>query len=332
MNESQSRAAFLHEAQARGLALLSDEALARHTTFRIGGPAECFGVASDAAQLTSLIRLAAEHGVPVFLLGGGSNILVSDRGIPGLVIANRSRHIELMPRPETSGAEAIVVAESGALLARVARFAIRQGWSGLEWAVTIPGTVGGAIVGNAGAFGGDIAGSLVSARIASQDGTTTDVSAADLAFDYRTSSLKRLSARRTGTQTVISATFALRRGDAVQLKALAENYVEKRRSSQPVEPSAGSVFRNPVGDYAGRLIEDAGLKGKAVGGAMVSPKHANFIVNSGGAAADDVHRLIQLIQAEVLRKSGIRLEPEILLAGSWPGGTQEAEEPIAAGR
>ncbi len=324
MNDEHSRAALLNEAHGHGIALLADEPLARHTTFCIGGPAELFGAASNATQLALLMRIAAEHGVPIFVLGGGSNILVSDQGIAGLVVVNQSRRIELMHMPDTSDAEAIVVAESGAPLARVARTAIREGWSGLEWAVTIPGTVGGAVVGNAGAFGGDIAGSLVSARIAAPDGTVSEVSAGELGFGYRTSTLKQHAGSCAGCRTVVSATFALRRGDVAQLHALAESYVEKRKVSQPVEPSAGSVFRNPVGDYAGKLIEIAWLKGKTVGRAMVSPKHANFIVNTGGARSANVQALIRLVQAEVLRTSGVRLELEILLVGKWPSAGQEA--------
>jgi UDP-N-acetylmuramate dehydrogenase len=331
--------AFDEAAKALGVTVAADEPLARHTTFHIGGPADLYAAASNIAQLERLAELAAVHALPLTILGGGSNILASDDGVRGLVIANQARDIGFaisdlhfpMGDENLRLAEADVVAASGAALAGLARWTIRQGWAGLEWAVSVPGTVGGAVIGNAGAHGGDIARNLAWAIIAAGGQGRATLTAADLAFTYRSSLLKRqveLARSETGQSmkmgagerppVVLAAGFKLTRGDPAELTARADGFLARRRASQPTEPSAGSIFRNPPGDYAGRLIEAVGLKGARIGGAQVSPRHANFIVNVEQAAAADVLALIDVIRQRVFAQFGIELIPEILFLGDWP--------------
>ncbi len=298
---------------ALGAPALADEPLARHTTFRIGGPAELFVTASDSQRLLALARLASERNWPVTVLGGGSNVLISDEGIRGLVIASAARGVRKLTGDGLPG----LVADAGVPLAGLARWAIRQGWSGLEWAVSIPGTVGGAVIGNAGAHGGQVSDVLDWLEVGWPDGRRERWAAADLRLGYRTSSLKE----RLGTQQpgpiVLAAAFRLAHGDAKALRLRADACLAQRRATQPVEPSAGSVFRNPPGDHAGRLIEACGLKGTRQGGARVSEKHANFIINTGTASAGDVAALVETICDRVRGKFALELQPEILFLGQW---------------
>ena len=203
------------------------------------------------------------------------------------------------------------------LLAGLARTAIKAGFSGLEWAVSVPGTVGGAVIGNAGAHGGDIAGNLAEAVVAYPGQGRQTLTGEQMAFAYRSSLLKRQLAAGAAQPVVLEAAFDLIPGDAAALAALAESYLARRRASQPVEPSAGSIFRNPPGDHAGRLVEAVGLKGHRIGGAQISPRHANFIVNVENARAADVRALMDLMQQRVLENTGIELVPEILFMGEW---------------
>ena len=309
---------FVAAAARLGVAVIAGEPLARHTTFRIGGPADLYATAGEPGQLEALATLAAQFSLPVTVLGGGSNVLISDAGIRGLVIGNTCR--EIRREPGSAG----VIAEAGAALAGLARWTMREGLSGLEWAVSVPGTVGGAVIGNAGAHGSDVAGTLSWALVA-YPGQSHQVMQGDaLAFAYRSSLLKRRLAEGDrpggpgdGQPVVLAAAFDLAEGDAAEMTARAESYLARRRATQPVEPSAGSVFRNPPGDHAGRLIEAAGLKGHRIGGAQISPRHANFIVNTGNARAGDVRSLIELMQTQVRRQFGIALLPEILFLGEW---------------
>jgi UDP-N-acetylmuramate dehydrogenase len=294
----------------------------------------------NCRTLERLADLAAAYGVATTLLGGGSNILVSDAGVSGLVIANQCRAIyagdlaplatdfpELIDVPRPLGSSTVrVIAEAGALLAGLARWAIRSGWSGLEWAVSVPGTVGGAVIGNAGAHGGEIADDLAWALVADPGQGRRVLHADQLGFAYRTSSLKRGIAERLQDSgslasppgpVVLAAAFDLVPGDTTEMTARANEHLARRRASQPVEPSAGSIFRNPAGDFAGRLVDAAGLKGHRLGGAQVSPRHANFIVNTGDARAADVIGLIELIRARVHAQFGTVLTPEILFVGKW---------------
>ena len=202
-------------------------------------------------------------------------------------------------------------------LAGLARWTVKNGWTGLEWAVSVPGTVGGAVIGNAGAHGGDIADNLAWALVAYPGQGRRLLTLDDLQFAYRSSLLKRQIAAGE-TLVVLAAGFQLKRGDVVEVTARADSFLAKRRASQPVEPSAGSIFRNPPGDHAGRLIEAVGLKGYRIGGAQISPRHANFIVNVENARADDVIALIDLMRNRVFEQFGVELIPEILFVGDWP--------------
>lgn len=308
----------------RGVPVTRDEPLARRTTFRIGGPADWCAVAATIGQLEIAAELAAERGAPLTVLGGGSNMLVSDAGIRGLVIANQARWHG--PASEYGGPRHPLlrdgqwVAESGALLAGLARATIKAARSGLEWAVSVPGTVAGAVIGNAGAHGSDTAANLAWTLIRWPGGAREALSREDLRYAYRTSRLKELILGKPAAAgpVVLAAGFDLPPGDAEALTAQADENLARRRASQPVEPSAGSIFRNPPGGYAGRLIEGLGLKGWRIGGAQFSPVHANFIVNVGDATAADVVALINLARQRVWESAGLELVPEILFAGQWP--------------
>lgn len=314
-------ARFIQAAAGLGSSVAEQEPLARHTTFRIGGPADLYAVATTVDQLARLADLAAEHGIPITVLGGGSNVLVSDAGVRGLVIANQTRNYEWRINESRisnpSAATAQLIAESGVLLAGLARTAIKAGFGGLEWAVSVPGTVGGAAIGNAGAHGSDIAHNLIEAIVAYPGLGRQTLTAEQLAFAYRSSLLKRQLAAGAAQPVMLTATFEMVPSDAAALAALADSYLARRRASQPVEPSAGSIFRNPPGDHAGRLVEAVGLKGQRIGGAQVSPRHANFIVNVENARAADVRALLDLMRQRVFEQTGIELAPEILLMGEW---------------
>ncbi len=316
---------FEERARTSGISLLRDEPLAKHTTFRIGGPADWYASATSVEQLEALPELALEYGLPVTVLGGGSNLLVSDRGIRGLVIANQTRWhglgAEVRQRwNHPALRDGQLVAESGVLLAGLARSTFRQGLAGLEWAVSVPGTVGGAVIGNAGAHGSDTAANVAWVAVRYAGCARQVLSRDEMRYVYRSSMLKEqlLDPQRESKPVVLAAGFDLLPGDADELDRRADEYLARRRSSQPVEPSAGSIFRNPPGDYAGRLIESLGLKGRQVGGAQASPRHANFIVNTGSATAADVAGLINLLREQVFTATGIRLVPEILFVGDWP--------------
>jgi len=288
----------------------ADEPLARHTFYRIGGPADLFVVAGSVEELVAAVTLARENGAPYFILGAGTNVLVSDRGIRGLVVENRAKKVTWA---ETDN-RAQVTVEGGASLSRLARQTARRGWAGLTWACGIPGTVGGGVVQNAGAHGGCMADVLRSVTVLDNDNVTWCVPAENLGFDYRDSVFKK----RIGQAWVIlAAELRLRRGDPVELAARIADYDAWRRARQPAGASCGSVFKNPPGDYAGRLIEAAGLKGERAGGAEVSPLHANFFVNHGGAKAADVMVLIDRARSEVMRQFSVVLELEIELVGEW---------------
>ncbi|NPA90111.1 MAG: UDP-N-acetylmuramate dehydrogenase, partial [Chloroflexi bacterium] len=256
-----------------------------------------------------LVLSAHAAGVPVMFLGGGSNVLVPDEGVPGLVVLNRCRAFRVDPHPEHPR----VWAEAGVSLAGLARTLIRQGLDGLTWAVSIPGTVGGAVVGNAGAHGGDMASVVERVTLLLEDGRITDVPAEDLEYGYRHSRLKAAKVAGRLFPIVLAATLRLRWGDAAALRAQADAHLAYRRRTQPSEPSVGSVFRNPPGDYAGRLIDAAGLKGYRVGDVAVSQVHANFIINLGQGTTTDALKLIRIIKERVREQFGVDLEEEIVV-------------------
>ena len=280
------------------------ERLAPHTSLRIGGPADYFLRVATEKDLVGAIQVAREHELPVFVMGGGTNLLVADEGIRGLVLHNGWR--------ETSVEGTTIGASSGTELAHVAAVAAKAGIVGLEWMATVPGTVGGAVHGNAGAFGSETADVLVDAELMDLNGDAWRVPADELGYAYRTSKLQ-------GTPTIcVRARFRGAAGDRATAVRRIKEMANERMKKQPLaQPNTGSIFRNPSGDHAGRLIEAAGLKGKRVGGAMVSEKHANFIVNTGDASADDVRALMKLCQTEVERRFGVRLIPEVELVGEW---------------
>ncbi|MCB0122190.1 MAG: UDP-N-acetylmuramate dehydrogenase, partial [Caldilineaceae bacterium] len=267
---------------ALGLTLERAVPLAPYTTMKVGGPADYFVTVNTTDQLLKLVRWARSVELPYFLLGGGSNILISDRGIRGLVIENRCRQVRideapccLFPRDDRP----YLMAESGAAMAGVARTTIHAGLTGLEWAVSVPGTVGGAVVGNAGAHGGEVKDTLEYVMLIDSSGDIQEYKVADFAYAYRDSSLKRLKPLVAAFKPVVlSANFRLERGKTAESHQRAKQFLQHRRRTQPVAPSLGSTFVNPPGDYAGRLIEAAGLKGFRIGGVEVSTQHANFIV------------------------------------------------------
>ncbi len=292
--------------EALGPRAKADEPLARHTTFRIGGPADLWIQAETLEELIAWVKLARQYDVPVLVLGNGSNVLVMDGGFRGLVIGNNCDDFQL----EIAEGRAVLDAASGASLPGLANRMARQGWSGLEWAIRVPGTIGGAVIGNAGAHGASIADSLVEIAVLDQTGMVRQMPKADLQLGYRTSRLKH-----SRDLVVLSADFELTRQDPEACIRRMNEYTEHRRRTQPTDPSVGSMFKNPPGDFAGRLIERAGLKGERVGPVQVSPVHANFFVNQGGASAAQVLQLVERVRQEVRRKLNAELELEIEIVG-----------------
>jgi UDP-N-acetylmuramate dehydrogenase len=280
------------------------------SSLRVGGRADWFRLAQDDTELAAGLRWAHEHELPVRIVGGGSNLLIADAGVAGLVIKPAATVAQVVERD--SGA--VVVAAAGANLANLARRLAKQGWGGLEWAANVPGTVGGAVVNNAGAFGGDTAHQLVRAVVVDAAGARQELLPEALGYGYRTSVLKRGD---LGNVAVAEVELRLERRDAGVADGLVRQYSAQRMQSQPRQLSAGSVFANPPGAYAGQLIEAAGLKGAQIGGAQISTQHANFIVNPGGASARDVYLLMRHAQEVVHARSGTWLQPEIELFGRW---------------
>jgi len=287
-----------------------DVPLARYTAARIGGPADLFAAVHSVDELAAVVQAAWEYALPFHILGGGSNVLISDAGVRGLVILNRARAV----RFDAEATPPQVWAESGANLGAVARQAAALGLGGLEWAAGIPGTLGGAVVGNAGAHGGEIADHLLLAEILHREGGRQTMRAAELGFAYRSSRLKRDLA---GQAVVLATSLRLERRPVEAIRARMDELVAYRRRTQPPGASMGSMFKNPPGDYAGRLIEAAGLKGTRIGDAEISLLHGNFFVNRGQATAADVRALIDLAQRTVAERFGVQLELEIELLGEW---------------
>ena len=287
----------------------TDVSLARYTAARVGGPADVLVVVNSIDQLTQAARKLWALKVPFLILGGGSNMLVSDAGVRNVVVLNRAREINF----DDKSTPPTVWAESGANFGNVARRAASRGLSGLEWAAGIPGTVGGAVFGNAGAHGGDVSGCLRMAEILHQDGCKEQWPAEKMMYAYRSSRLKR----ENSAAIVISAIFALEHSTPEKVQKRMDEFVAFRHRTQPPGASMGSMFKNPLGDYAGRLIEEAGLKGARIGDAEISPLHANFFVNHGKATAEDIFNLIEIARETVAEKLGVVLELEIELIGDW---------------
>ena len=300
---------------AQHSALRRGEVLASHTSIRVGGPADLFLPATRAEQVVAALKAAHALGVPCRVIGGASNLLVADAGVAGLVVKSMLRApVRYVAHPNEPG-RVTLVASAGHLLAGLARQSARRGFAGLVWASNVPGTVGAAVVNNAGAFGGAMAEVLERALVVDPLGRTRYVTPDDLAMAYRSSRLKR----RELDCVVLEAEIRLKEADPVALEAELRAVRDLRRRTQPGGFSVGSTFTNPPGDSAGRLIDAAGLKGRRVGGAEVSPLHANFIVNRGGATAQDVYTLMRLLQDTVYAQASIWLVPEVQLLGRWPG-------------
>ena len=284
--------------------LLAQEPMAKHTSFRIGGPADVLAQPADEAELAALLKRAAEHAVPVTLIGNGSNLLVRDKGIRGLVIklSNSFSDMKALGNELTFG--------SGISLAMASKKAASLSLSGLEFAVGIPGTIGGAVYMNAGAYDGEMAKVVTSVRVMDREGKISELKASELAFAYRHTALQNSGL------IVTSVTCVLQPDEADDIAAKMADFSQRRISKQPLElPSAGSMFKRPPGYFAGTLIDQTGLKGYTVGGAQVSTKHAGFVVNVGGATAQDVLQLISDVQSKVFAAHGVRLEPEVLVLG-----------------
>ena len=280
------------------------EPMAAHTTFRIGGPARLMALPRTTEQAVEAVRAAAAADIPVFYLGNGSNLLVSDNGYDGFVL-------------KTGGLDHVthcgdlLRAGSGLLLSRLASTAYGHGLTGLEFAHGIPGSVGGGVAMNAGAYGGDLSQVLTTVTFLDDECQLRSLPAEACELTYRYTLFTCHP-----NWLILETEFALTPGDPASIKAKMEELAQKRRTKQPLElPSAGSTFKRPEGHFAGALIEQCGLKGVGVGGAQVSEKHAGFVVNRGGATADDVLRLIDLVQSTVLRETGVSLEPEVKFLG-----------------
>ena len=296
---SDSLFARLHHSMPE-LPLLAGEPLSKHTSFRVGGPAELLACPRSEEELAALLRQCARMEVRPRVLGGGTNILAPDGGVPGVVISTRG--LDSLELPEDGS----ISAGAGVPLARLAVFAQKNGLTGLEFAHGIPGTVGGGMYMNAGAYGGELAQVAVSARFLTAEGELRTLVGEEMGLGYRRSAFMGLPG------VIVSARFRLEAGDPETIQARMRELMERRRASQPLElPSAGSTFKRPVGGYAAALIQEAGLKGFRVGDAAVSEKHAGFVVNLGHASSADVLTLIARVRETVKARSGIELEPEV---------------------
>lgn len=286
--------------------------LARFTAARLGGPADYLYIAKypKYSDLTPLLDQAWYQQMPVTVIGGGANVLIADAGIRGLTIINRATEIS----HEDEGDEAIVTASSGTNLIRLARYCQENGLTGMEWAIAVPGTLGGAVVNNAGAHGGDIGNSLTRTKIHEADRGERWIETTDMQYGYRHSSLKIRGDRRF---FVMRAELRFDRDEPAAIQRRMDYNNDYRRRTQPPGASLGSIFKNPPGDFAGRLIEASGLKGLRVGSVQVSPVHGNFFVNTGGATARDYLALINQVRERVNDASGIALELEIQTLGDW---------------
>ena len=300
----------IQQLQARfGDRLQENVTLANYTTAHVGGAAAAMLVATSAAELETTLRTLWELQAPVYVFGSGSNVLVADSGLEGVVVLNHARtiRVDAHTNPPT------VQAESGANFGSVARQVALRAFSGLEWACTIPGTVGGAVYGNAGAYGSEVSKDLVLADILHQKYGKVTWTSEQMGYAYRTSILKQ----NPRQAVILSAQFKLSLSSVEEVQQRMSGYGDHRRANQPAGASMGSMFKNPPGDYAGRLIEAAGLKGKTIGGAEISSVHANFMINCGNATATDLGKLIQLARNTVYEQTGIRLELEVELLGDW---------------
>lgn len=278
--------------------------MARHTTFRIGGPAD-FCAPGKCPGSTKCHRILKEKGQPYYILGNGSNLLVSDKGYRGTIVClSRMNGIE-----EKDGA---ILAQAGALMSKIAAKALENSMAGFEFASGIPGSVGGAVVMNAGAYGGEMKDVIEEVTVLNEENEIVTMRNEEFEFGYRTSVIMKRG------YTVLSVKIRLEKGEKEKIKALMDELKERRTSKQPLEyPSAGSTFKRPEGYFAGKLIQDSGLSGFRVGGARISEKHSGFVINGGDATAEDVNSLMQQVSDKVYEKFGVRLEPEVKRLGEF---------------
>ncbi len=280
------------------------EPMAGHTTFRIGGPADCFVQIENKEQLINVQRYLRQVEIPFFVLGNGSNLLVSDKGYRGVLLQVGQK----MSRITVEGN--VITAQAGASMSQIARAALEHSLTGLEFASGIPGTIGGGVVMNAGAYDGELSGIVIQVNVVNGEGDSMELENDSMEFGYRTSII------RNNPFTVTEVLLKLEKGDREQIKAKMEDLAARRREKQPLEyPSAGSTFKRPKGYFAGKLIMDAGLRGFQIGGARVSEKHCGFIVNMGNATAEDVRDVIGEVRERVKERFQVDLEPEILFLG-----------------
>ncbi|WP_448863973.1 UDP-N-acetylmuramate dehydrogenase [Dorea sp.] len=283
-----------------------EEPMKNHTTFRVGGPAAYFVMPRTAEEVAKVTELCAQENVPYYIVGNGSNLLVSDKGYDGVII----QIYKQMSQVEVKGRE--IYAQAGALLSMVAKRALDTELAGFEFAAGIPGTLGGACVMNAGAYGGEMKDVLKSVTVLDKDGNVKKLAKDELELGYRTSVIAKKG------YIVLDAVIELKEGKAEEIKALMDDLKERRITKQPLEyPSAGSTFKRPEGYFAGKLIQDADLRGFQVGGAQVSEKHCGFVINKDGATASDVMELMRQVSDKVYDKFGVRLEPEVKRLGEF---------------
>lgn len=284
----------------------TEEPMSRHTTFRVGGPADWFVEPETAGELSGVLRVCREENVPYYILGNGSNLLVGDGGYRGVMVSPGKSFGTVSVDGNTLRAGA------GVLLSVAARQALAHALTGLEFAAGIPGTVGGAVVMNAGAYGSEMSAVLRFVTVLTEDGTVRRLPVSELELGYRTSCILRKG------YVVLEAEMELQPGLEENIRSRMEELAEQRRSKQPLEyPSAGSTFKRPEGYFAGKLIQDAGLRGFSVGGAQVSEKHCGFVINRGGASAADILNLCREVQARVRAQAGVELEMEVRLLGEF---------------
>ena len=291
-----------------------DQPMSRYTTVALGGPADLLVTTHSVDELVEAVTLAKRQHIPFWILGAGSNVLVADSGLRGLVIRNKAKTTTF----RHNGVGVVLRAESGANLSRLVRSCVDRGLAGLEWAAGIPGTVGGAVVGNAGAHGGDIASSLRLAAILDADLKVRDYPPEELGFRYRGSTLKQAhTGSGVGDRVVLAAEFKLVPAVASELQARVGEITALRQDTQPPGASMGCMFKNPPGDKAGRLMDQAGLKGARIGHAQISSVHANFFINNGKASAEDVRQLMAHAWRTVKDRFNVELDPEVELIGEW---------------
>lgn len=290
--------------------VMMDEPMSKHTTFRVGGPADFYLNPHSTEELKRALCICKEENIPYFIIGNGSNLLVSDEGYRGVVIQIYRNMSETEVQGETK-----IRAKAGALLSAVAKTALNHSLTGMEFASGIPGTIGGAVVMNAGAYGGEMKDILEEVTVLTKEGEVKTLAASELELGYRTSIVMKEG------YIVLEAVLNLEKGDAQKIGHRMNELKEQRVSKQPLEfPSAGSTFKRPEGYFAGKLIMDAGLAGYQVGGAQISAKHCGFVINAGGAAAGDVYRLICQVQKIVYDKFQVKLETEVKMLGVFKDG------------